>query len=182
MPESMPTLGQVLAMPSGNNKGSERVQRDAQRFKDRVSEEIKKVHWTAKMPELVEKLSQVLDIPLPHLMIAAWKKGDEIRKALEDSRSSPDEEFDLDLDEHTISTDFEPEIEVQVAGVPAAVLKFAVKFTLELKEMELRIRAGMIREIRTGTCQATGALLFDDLVLAERKGEPIQLPGVISLD
>jgi hypothetical protein len=177
MPDHGLMLNQILTVPDKKH----RTGGDFKRFENRVVEEIKKVHWTATMPKLVEKVAELLEIPLPGVMIAAWEKGDEIMKTLDDSRKSPEEVFSVELADHTLSTEFHPQIEIQVSNFPATFLNFVVKLSLELKGIELKIRKGKVLQIRTGSCQAGGELLYGDMVLAERKLSSFELPGVIDL-
>jgi hypothetical protein len=177
MPDQGPMLGQLLTLPDER----QRAAGDFKRFEDRMVEEFRKIRWTATMPKLVEKLAELLEIPLPGAMIVAWEKSDEISKTLDDSRKSPDEEFSVELAEHTLSTEFHPEIEIQVSTFPARTLEFVVELTLELTGIELKITQGEIRRIRTGSCRAGGKLSYQDLPLAERTLAPFNLPGEILL-
>jgi hypothetical protein len=174
-------LSALMSVPDEKGKGGERVPRDFDRFKNRIAEEVKKVRWTATMPALAEKLGELLEIPLPGVMIAVWEKSDEIGKTLDDSRNSPEDVFSVELAEHTFTTEFHPEIEIRVSKFPAKVLKFLVELTLELKGIELKIRKGEILQIKTGSCKAGGKVRYDDLVLAEREFAPFALPGMIEL-
>jgi hypothetical protein len=179
MSDRGPMLSAILALPNetSNNNGS--VSGDLHTLTDRLSKEIKKVRWTATMPALVEKLTALLDIPLPRVMVAAWEKSDEIRRTLDESKQSPEDEFSVDLTEHTFSAEFRPEIEVQVAKLPAKILQFVIQISLTLRGIELKMRKGEIVEIRTGMCDVGGKLLYDDLVLAERPLSSFELPKVI---
>ncbi len=181
MPESDITLADILSLPEEGSEGSEKVKQDVKRFKERVSDELNKVHWVASLPKVVEKVGEMLNIPLPKVMIDAWKKGDEIRKVLQESAKSPDDEFSVELAEHTLDTEFKPQIEIRVGEMSPVVLDFLIRLSLELKGIELMIRKGEIYQVRTGTCQAGGQLLFGDLLIAERELEPIRLPGVVRL-
>ncbi len=78
MPESVPMLADILHLPGEKERGSERTRQDLQRFKDRIAQEIKKVHWVASMPKLFDCIRTMLGIPLPDIMVKAWEKGDEI--------------------------------------------------------------------------------------------------------
>ncbi len=181
MPESVPMLADILHLPGEKEKGSERARQDLQRFKDRIAQEIKKVHSVASMPKLFDCISTMLGIPLPDIMVKAWEKGDEIARVLRDSAALPDDEFTVELGEHELATEFKPQIEIRLAKLPPIELDFLITLSLELKEIVLTIMKGRILKIRTGSCQAGGELHFHDLLLAERKLEPFQLPGEISL-
>jgi hypothetical protein len=174
-------LSDIVIVQDGKGRAGEQASPDFEKFKARVMEAMKKIHWTATMPKLVEKLGELLEIPLPDVMIAAWEKADEITKTLDDSRKSPDEEFSVELAEHTFNTEFHPELEIQVSKLPPVVLKFVVELAMGLKGIELKIRNGKILQIRTGSCKAGGKLLYDNLVLAERDFSPFEFPGVIDL-
>jgi hypothetical protein len=180
MPDQGLMLSQILGVRDEKHKAGEKTPQDFERFKARVAEEMKKIRWTAAMPKLVEKLGELLEIPLPGVMISAWDKSDEIKKTLDDSRKSPEDEFSVELAEHTFTTELHPEIEIQVSKLPAKVLKFVVEFSLELKGIELKIRKGEVLEIKTGSCKAGGKLSYDNLVLAEREFTSFELPRIIN--
>ncbi len=89
------TLGQLFSVPldqeSAGGSGS-RTAEGMTKFKERLKAEVKTIHWPASMPDLVEKVTQLLDIPLPDIMIEAWRKSEEIEEALEESRKSPQDD------------------------------------------------------------------------------------------
>ena len=124
------TLGQLLSVPldqqSVGGSGS-RATEGMTKFKERVKAEVKTIHWPASMPDLVEKVTQLLDIPLPDIMIEAWRKSEEIQEALEESRKSPQEERFVELVEHTLSTEFRPKIEIHIGRTLAKTINFSWK-------------------------------------------------------
>lgn len=60
-------------------------------------------------------------------------------------------------------------------------IPFQVDLALVLKGVVLKIQAGRIKTVRTGSCQARGSLKCENLLLLEKKTQVIELPGLIDL-
>src|SRR5689334_22313402 len=55
-------------------------------FQATVSKEIKTIKWPAAMPEVAEKVCELFDVKFPDLFLVSWKKTDELRRLLSDSK------------------------------------------------------------------------------------------------
>jgi hypothetical protein len=184
MADTSVTVGELFSLPD-TRRPVEPPQGEAasryQKYKERVVEEIKGIRWPAAMPDLVQKTAELFDIQVPGLMLAAWKKTDEIKQALEQSRESPQETSSVDLSDHTISTELHPKIEVRLKQALVKTLEFTVTLSLTLKTVSLGIRNGAIFEISIGSCVGGGKIEYDDLVIAEKELKPVPLLGVLRL-
>lgn len=147
-------------------------------FQDKLSRELKSVK-TASMPDLMPKIGELFDIQLPDILLTSWRKTIEIREMLEKSRVSPDATFWTGLGEHTISSEHHPYVDVKIKGQTVKRVELTIRILLKLNSFVLKIRQGQIREIQSGTCEIRGVVEYQGVVIAERKLEPIQLPGVL---
>ena len=150
-----------------------------QEFQGRLGREIKTIKWPAAVPDLASKITELFNVELPELFVSAWKKAKELQEALEESKESPDEVIVLELTEHEISNEYHPYIEIRIAGMPLPKkIEFKVQIATALKGINLKIQAGKITEIQTGSCDFEGKLKYQDVTLAEKKVGPIELLGV----
>jgi hypothetical protein len=150
-----------------------------QEFQNRLGREIKNIKWPTAMPDLASKIVELFDVELPDLFVSSWKKVGELKEALEESRKSPEEVIVLDLTEHEITNEYHPYIEIRIAGMPLPKkIEFKVQIATALKGINLKIQAGSIKEILTGSCDFEGKVKYGDLTIAEKKVGPLELPGV----
>jgi hypothetical protein len=129
------------------------------------------------MPDYAEKVWELFGIPVPDILIAGWKKAEAIEKLLEESRAAPKQEMEIGLAEHTMKSEFHPYIEVRIGKLPPKKTEFTVELSFKLKTFVLKVQKGSIKELQAGECEVEGAIKYEDLTIAERKLEPIQLPG-----
>ncbi|HEU5236469.1 MAG TPA: hypothetical protein VFU37_04965 [Pyrinomonadaceae bacterium] len=148
-------------------------------LKQRFRAEVKSIQWMVPMPDVAEMLGELFDIPIPTLLLSAWRKADELTKLLKESESSPEEKFHLELSEHTIERNLHPYIEIRIAGAPPKRLKFTLSLTFRITGFVLKVQAGEITEIRTARCYLKGAIIFEGVELLRKEFEPIDLPGSI---
>ena len=152
---------------------------DWKEFQGRLGREIKTIKWPAAMPDLASKITELFDIELPGLLVPAWKKAKEVQEALKESKESPDEVIVLNLAEHEITNEFNPYIEIRIAGMPLPKkIEFKVQIATALKGINLKIQAGTITEIQAGSCDFEGKIKYEDLTIAEKKVGPLELLGV----
>lgn len=184
MADKFVTVGELFSIPDARRPGEQGKGEAPSRyreFKDRIVKELKEIQLPAAAPDLVQRIAELFDIQIPDLMITAWKKTDEIRQALDESRESPQETSSIDLTEHTITVELHPKVEIRMKGVLVKTLEFVVKLSLTLNGVSLEVRNGTIIEVRAGSCTGSGTIEYGDLVIAKKELEPIQLPGVLHL-
>jgi hypothetical protein len=176
--DSGPTVREVFALPE---KDTDPRSAEWKTFQERISKEVKGIKWTAAMPDLAQKVCELLDIKIPNILVAAWKKAKELQTALEKSKSTPDEVIYLELAEHNINSDHKPSIDVRLKGASVKKIELPVQLAFKLKGFVLKIQNGGIKEMQTGHCEAKGTIKYGTLVIAEKKLEPIKLPFTIPI-
>jgi len=176
MSEPAVTLQQVFELPEtgATNSSPDRWKH----FEERMSNEVKTIKWPAAMPDMMEKFCELFDVKLPDIFMMAWKKADDLRTVLAESRKTPEATKYLELAEHTISSKHTPHIEVKVKNIKIKDIEFVVTLTFKLKGFVLKIKAGEVEEIRTGRCEVEGKVQYQDLTIAEKKLSPIDLPAL----
>lgn len=95
------------------------------------------------------------------------------------SKASPDETFFAGLAEHTINSEHRPFIEITIKGQPIRRIEFVARLFFKLNGFVLKIQKGDIKEIETGTCEIAGSVEYEGVKLAEKKLEPVSLPGSV---
>ncbi len=177
MTDSAPTLAHLFELPSTDQ--SKPSPDGWQPFRERLAQEVKGVKWVASLPDLVSKITELLDIEIPGVFLKAWKKGSALNTKLAESRMAPEDVMYLELGSHTVTSTHRPYITVQVGKAPVKKLEFAVVASFTLKAFVLKIQGGEVREIRSGTCEAEGRLEGLGLVLAKKELAPMPLPGTL---
>lgn len=178
MTDSPATLRDVFELPEPN--ATEASSEEWKNFQEKIIKEVKGVKL-ASMPDITKKFGELFDIPIPDIFLASWKKADAIKGLLEESRKSPETVMNIELGEHRIVSQHKPCIEVKIQNAVVKKLEFTLRLGFVLKGFNLKIKNGAIREIQTGVCEAKGTVEYETLVIAEKKLEPIALPGSIKL-
>ena len=176
MADQTVTLRNVFALPEAG--APDRSSAGWKAFHDKLSEEVKSIK-TAAMPDVAAKVGELLDIPIPDIFLASWKKADVLRTRLDESRKEPETEMQLELAEHTINSQHHPSIEVRIQDTPVKKIEFTVRLAFKLKGFVLKIQSGAIREMTTGACEVKGTIEYQGLIIAEKELAPINLPGSI---
>src|SRR5437588_12242467 len=109
--EAVPTVREIFSLPEKETDPSDK---NWQAFQEKISQEVKGVKWSAAMPDLAQKICELLDISLPNIFVAAWKKARELQAVLEKSRSNPEDVTYLELTEHTLNSEHKPSVDVQL--------------------------------------------------------------------
>jgi hypothetical protein len=176
--ESAPTLLQIFSLPEKETDPSDDHWKA---FQEKVTREIKGVKWISSMPDLAPKICELLDIKIPDVLIAAWKKVEDLRAVLEKSKLTPDETIYLELAQHTINSEHKPSVDVKIKGATVKKIELVIQLGFNLKGFVLKIQNGAIREMQTGHCEAKGTIKYGGLTVAEKKLEPIKLPFSIPI-
>ncbi len=176
--ESTPTLRQIFELPE---KDTDPADDRWQAFQEKVGKEIKGIKWTATVPDLAPKVCELLDIKIPNVLTAAWKKVADIQAVMEKSQKTPDETIYLELAQHTINSEHKPSIDVKIKGATVKKIELLIQLGFNLKGFLLKIQNGAITEMQTGQCEAKGSIKYGGLTIAEKKLEPIKLPFSIPI-
>lgn len=140
-----------------------------------VKAHIGAVEWTASAALLLPKVADLLDIRLSRVFVAFWQKADEIVRALNESRQSPDDAVEVSLYDCSTEATLEPYIEVRFNGVaPGKRLPITVSLPLTFKGVKLTIQGGSVAGVAAGECEIGGTVKLDDVTLARLK-EPLTI-------
>jgi hypothetical protein len=178
--ETVPTVREIFGLPEKGIAESGDDRWNA--IQERLGEEVKGIKWTAAMPDLAPKLCQLLEIKIPDVLLAAWKKAGELQAVIEKSKLTPEEMIYLELAEHSINSEHKPSIDVKLRGAKVKTIQLLVQLGFKLKGFVIKIQNGAIREIQTGQCEVKGTIKYAGLNIAEKKLAPIKLPLTIPLE
>ena len=176
--EPAPTLRQIFELPEKETDPSDDRW---QAFQEKVGKEIKEIKWMATVPDLAPKVCELLDIKIPDVLTAAWKKVADIQAVMEKSKKTPDETTYLELAQHTINSELKPSIDVKIKGATVKKIALVIQLGFNLKGFLLKIQNGAITEMQTGQCEAKGTIKYGGLTIAEKKLQPIKLPFSIQM-
>jgi hypothetical protein len=177
MPDSAVTLRQVFAVPEPT--GGEESPESWKRFREKLTEEIKGIK-VAAMPDMAEVIGELLNVPIPGIFLASWRKADALKDLLEESKRNPEAIMDLELAEHTINTQHRPYIEIRIHNAAVKKIEFTLRLVFSVKGCVLRVQHGVIKEMRAGMCDVKGLMEYGGVTILEKKVAPLQFPGVIS--
>ncbi len=184
MPSDQATLNNFFVYEEGLTKGQLSRMESAEcvsLIKEKISEVAKEIKWDVALREIVIKIVDLLDIPIPDILAKAWKKYTSLLEYLNKSEFSPDETVLVPLAEHTIESEHHPYIEVLANDVPIGKIEFEIDVALKLKGIVLKVRDRKIKEIQTGECEGSGTVKCENHIILEKKLGGISLPGSIDL-
>lgn len=182
MSENLPSVNDEVFLFTKEIQAKKSSDENWKLFKERVGKELKGVKWVASKFDIAEKVAELLDIKIPSIFLSSWRKSDEIKKLLDQSAKSPEEKFEANLSEHTITSEHKPYIEVMFKNMAVYKIEFDLNLSFTLHGFILKIQNGIIHGIDPGVCNAQGTLSWENIKLLEKKLEPIKLPGTINLN
>lgn len=182
MSENLPSVNDEVFLFTKETQAKKSSDENWKLFKEGVAKEIKGIKWVASKFDIAEKVAELLDIKIPSIFLSSWRKSDEIKKLLDQSAKSPEEKFEVNLSEHTITSEHKPYIEVMVKNMTVYKIEFDLNLSFILHGFILKIQNGIIYGIDPGVCNAQGTLSWEKIKLLEKKLEPIKLPGTIHLN
>jgi len=119
-----------------------------------------------------DEIAGLLDISLVGVMLRAWSEYALVRKYLTTSETAL-----VPLLDHTIETSHEPSIDLSWANVVIKKVKLKVTLEIAVEGLVLKIAAGRIQKIEAGSFKASGRLECEEVILAEKKLKPLNIPG-----
>jgi hypothetical protein len=184
MPNDQATLNNFFVYEEGLTKDQLSRMESAEcvsLIKEKISEVAKEIKWDVAMREIVIKIVDLLDIPIPDILTKAWRKYVSLQEYLDKSEFSPDETFLIPLAEHMIESKHHPYIEILTNDVPIGKIEFEIDVSLKLKGIILKVKNRKIKEIQTGECEGRGSVKCENHIILEKKLGEISLPGSIDL-
>jgi hypothetical protein len=140
------------------------------------------VTWRVASEEIMQKTGDLLDLTIPEIAVAAWIKCREISQYADTKRYPPSETTIVPLVKHTITSVHNPYIELLVGNEPIGRVEFEIELNLTLEGVLLHIQDGEIVKIDLGSCQGTGCIKCEGVVVAKSATRDLQLPGSIPLN
>jgi hypothetical protein len=150
-------------------------------IKSALANESKAIRWDVILDALVEKILEMLDIPILEIIVPAWKKYREIEKFADTEKYPPGDTQLVSLVEHTLKSEHRPYVEILFKGVAVGRIEFTLTVEFKLEGFVLRIQEGRIKAIDTGSLQGRGTLALDSTIMIERDFGTVRLPGKIGL-
>ena len=130
---------------------------------------------------LRSSIGSLFQVSLLDVLVGGWKKYDEVNRSIEESRKNPKDAVLKPLVTHTVKSVHHPYIELFKDDKPVGQIKFDLTAAIKVEGLSLKIQAGEVTEILTGSCQGSIQLAFDDQVLIDAPTQRIELPGSIPL-
>lgn len=130
---------------------------------------------------ILELLEEMLEIPLPEVLVEAWRRYEPFLEFADPDRHPPGVVHQVPLASHVVESTWHPAVEIVVNGVTTARIEFEAHLELSLEGAVVSVRDGRFRSVATGECAIEGQVRLGDLVLAERGPEALTLPGELVL-
>ena len=151
-------------------------------LKGQILKQAAQIEWDAIFSEIVDKVSGLLDMSLPEIMMAAWNKYELFAEFLDEEKYPPEESALVPLAKHSLSSEHHPSVEVRVNDQSVAELRFTIRLTLHLQGAILKIQDKHVREIRLGKVGGEGSIKCGEFEIASQEFDSKTLPGSIALD
>lgn len=177
------TLGEALAASDQNDLdlNDPMVSEGYDAAKNELPAERKRVDSGALDGALKKALMTALDIALDDILGQAWSGWQDMRAYADPKQTPPDDVNVVPITNHTIESEYKPEIDVFVQGVKVHTFPFHVSATLDVQAGDLVVQRGMIQEIRLASLKLGGAIKLRDRILLKKDVAEIAVPGVMRL-
>ena len=179
MSETVVTIRDVFELPQPGSPAESSPR--WQTLRQWISEDLKGMKAGA-MPDVAAKIADLLEVPIAEIFLASWNKADAVKQLLEESRKTPDALVNVGLAEHSINSKHQPHIEISAKNAAVKKIEFTLQLLFKLKDFQLRIQNGEMKEMHTGPCHVRGTLQYQGLAIAEKELAPIKLPATVTLE
>lgn len=115
-----------------------------------------------------DALTGLLDIDLGALVLDGWTQYRELRDAARRSLDRPDEDEEVALVDHRISSTHQPSIELYVGDALVGTVVFDLEVYADLHGVDAVVRAGDLVGVRGGDVDVGARLSSQSRVIAER--------------
>jgi len=123
----------------------------------------------------------LMDVRIETILVTGWAKYFSLRKYLDKEKYPANSTVTVALGEHTVKSEHHPYLQVLMNGFESRI-NFGISVALTLKGINLVIRDGRIRAIKTGECSAKGTVTCEKVPIVEKKSQPVILPGMIEFE
>lgn len=177
------TLGEALTASEANelDLNDPQVTDGYDTAKKELPADRKRLDSGALNGALKKALMTALDIALDDVLGQAWSGWHDMRKFADPQQTPPDDVNVVPITNHTIESEYKPEVDVVVNGVAVHTFPFHVSVTLDVQGGNLVVQRGMIQEIRLASLKLGGAVKLRDRTLLQKDVGEIDVPGVMRL-
>ncbi len=148
-----------------------------------LKKQLPKLSFATVAEEMEAVIGQALDVGLEEVFGSAWTKYKGFQDYADPEKYPPEEIILVPLATHTVQSSHAPHVDLLVKNVEIGSIRLEVELTLEMEAVVLKVQGGRIREIRSGSCQASGSLKCSlasrigtrDLLSLERKTPKFEL-------
>jgi hypothetical protein len=131
--------------------------------------------------QMAAQVASVLGFDASELVVNAWKKAAVVQTAVEASRQHPSDEVIVPMATHHVRGRREPVIEIYIGSARLARFELMVDIDIELSGAEIKLQAGQLGGVASGSWAAEVALWCGDSELARRCTGRRSLPGTLRL-
>lgn len=177
------TLGEALTASEDNKLDLKdpQVAEGYDAAKEELPKDRKRLDTGALNGALKKALMTALDIALDDVLGQAWSGWHDMIKYADPQQTPPEDVNVVPITNHTIESEYKPEVDVVVNGVTVHTFPFHVSVTLKVQGGNLVVQRGMIQEIRLAGLKLGGAIKLRDRILLEKDVADIDVPGVMRL-
>ena len=158
-------------------------------LKAELEQQLPTVSFKAVEKEIGSKIGEVLNTGIDDVLLASWKKYRGFQEYADPAKHPPEETILVPLAEHTIKSAHRPHVDLKIKDMQVASIELDVHLALKLEGVVLRVQDGKIRDVRAGSCQASGSLRCSvkskagakDLLNVKKETPKLQLAGAINL-
>jgi hypothetical protein len=128
-----------------------------------------------------EALQKVADQSLTDLLMAGWRKEEQLRAAGRRTADQPGRKETVEIGSHRITHQTRPQIEIQLDGNKVAEISVVVTVVAQVDALCVRIAFGRAWEVLAGSVTFSVKLAVGSAPPWSRS-KKIDLPGVLHLD
>lgn len=146
------------------------------------SEEKGSMLWPDFSDEIMSRADELLNIPLPDVLVRAWRESGILNKYTNKEEYNPEEVIFIELREHTITSDHKPHLDLEINNRSIRKITFEINLEITVKGIILKVQDAKIRQITTGNVKASGVINCEGHEIVRNETEEINLPGTIDLE
>jgi len=127
--------------------------------------------------QMAEHVCDALRGSLVDVFAGVWSKYYELRKCAQETREDPESSQVVSLGEHEFTYETNIHVDVLVNGQKFGSIPFALVLACEVTGLDLVLRDGCVREVRSGTLDCRAEIRCAAKVVWSRPLKNINLPG-----
>ncbi len=130
------------------------------------------------MPEVVNAVAQLLDMPVGNIALQGWHQQREVLKAKAETAGQPGTREVVRVLQHTITSKQSPTVRATAGAASVTILTLDLEVEIKVSSADLVVEAGQMTQARAGSAVAKAKLSASGTTLAEREFQPVDLNSV----